>query len=143
MKLELEKKHIFLNLDSVSKEDAIRLAGEKLVELGCVDENYIDQMLERERLTTTYMGMGIAIPHGVNESKSSIKQSGVVFLQFPQGIDFGDEKAYLVIGIAGKGEEHLEILSNIAIKISDELVEKLKSTDRKEDFIEEFGEENK
>lgn len=139
MELKLEDKHIFLNLDSVTKEEAIIAAGKELQALGCVDEDYIDYMLEREKVMTTYMGLGIAIPHGTNEAKNSIKESGVVFMQYPNGVDFGEEKAYLVIGIAGKGDEHLEILSNIAIKISDELVEKLKTTDKKEDFIEEFG----
>ena len=140
MNIKLDEKNIFLNLDSVSKEEAIKRAGEELVKLGCVDEKYIDYMLERERLTTTYMGLGIAIPHGVNEAKKTIHKSGLVFLQYPNGVDFDGEKAYLVIGLAGKGDEDLEVLSSVAIKISDELVEKLKNTTNKQDFIEEFGE---
>ncbi|MDD7305700.1 MAG: PTS sugar transporter subunit IIA [Peptoniphilaceae bacterium] len=139
MNLKLEDKNIFLNLESESKEAAIRRAGEKLVEMGSVDKDYIDFMLEREKVATTYMGLGIAIPHGVNEAKKSIKKSGIVFLQYPNGVDFGDEKAYLVIGIAGKDDEHLEILSSVAIKIDENLVEKLKSTTNKQDFIDEFG----
>lgn len=140
MNIKLEEKNIFLNLDSVSKEDAIIRAGEELVKLGCVDEKYIDYMLEREKLTTTYMGLGIAIPHGVNEAKKTIHKSGLVFLQYPNGVDFDGEKAYLVIGIAGKGDEHLEVLSSVAIKISEELTEKLKNTTNKQDFLDEFGE---
>lgn len=140
MNLKLEEKNIFLNLESESKEDAIVRAGKELVKLGSVDEEYIDYMLEREKVATTYMGLGIAIPHGVNEAKKTIKESGIVFLQYPNGVDFGDEKAYIVIGIAGKGDEHLEILSSVAIKIDDDLVEKLKDTKDKEDFIREFGE---
>lgn len=139
MNIKLEERNIFLNLDSVSKEEAIIRAGEELVNLGCVDKNYIDYMLEREKLTTTYMGLGIAIPHGVNEAKDTIHESGLVFLQYPNGVDFDGEKAYLVIGLAGKGDEHLEVLSSVAIKISDELVEKLKNTTNKQDFIDEFG----
>ena len=140
MNIKLEEKNIFLNLESVSKEEAIKSAGEELVKLGCVDEEYINYMLEREKLTTTYMGLGIAIPHGVNEAKKTIHKSGLVFLQYPNGVDFDGEKAYLVIGLAGKDDEHLEVLSSVAIKISEELVEKLKNTDNKQDFIEEFGE---
>ncbi len=140
MNIKLEEKNIFLNLESVSKEEAITRAGEELVKLGCVDEEYINYMLEREKLTTTYMGLGIAIPHGVNEAKKTIHKSGLVFLQYPNGVDFDGEKAYLVIGLAGKDDEHLEVLSSVAIKISEELVEKLKNTDNKQDFIEEFGE---
>ena len=138
MSLKLSEDMIFLNLESVSKEEAIVAAGEQLVALGCADDVYIEHMLEREKIMTTYMGMGIAIPHGTNEAKEYIKKSGVVFLQYPNGVDFDGEKAYLIIGIAGKGDEHLEILSNIAIKISDELVDKLKATDNKADFINEF-----
>ena len=140
MNIKLEEKNIFLNLESVSKEEAIKRAGEELVKLGCVDEEYINYMLEREKLTTTYMGLGIAIPHGVNEAKKTIHKSGLVFLQYPNGVDFDGEKAYLVIGLAGKDDEHLEVLSSVAIKISEELVEKLKNTDNKQDFIVEFGE---
>lgn len=139
MKLKLEEKNIFLNLKSESKEDAIVRAGQELVKMGCVDKEYIDYMLEREKVATTYMGLGIAIPHGVNEAKKTIKESGIVFLQYPDGVDFGEEKAYLVIGIAGKGDEHLEILSSVAIKIDEDLVEKLKNTDNKQNFIDEFG----
>lgn len=138
MNLKLNENAIFLNQKSLSKEEAIVAAGEKLVELGCVDTNYIKYMLEREKVMTTYMGMGIAIPHGTNEAKGHINNSGVVFLQYPNGVDFDGEKAYLIIGIAGKGDEHLEILSNIAINISDELVDKLKATTDKSDFINAF-----
>lgn len=139
MDLKLQKSDIFLGQESVSKEETIKAAGQKLVEKGAVDPSYIDYMLEREKVMTTYMGMGIAIPHGTNEAKSTIKESAVVFLQYPDGVDFDGEKAYLIIGIAGKGDEHLEILSNIAIKIEDELVERLKATDREEDFLDAFG----
>ncbi|WP_297687758.1 PTS sugar transporter subunit IIA [uncultured Anaerococcus sp.] len=140
MNIKLEEKNIFLNLDTVSKEEAIIRAGEELVKLGCVDKEYIDYMLEREKLATTYMGLGIAIPHGINEAKKTIHESGLVFLQYPNGVDFDGEKAYLVIGIAGKGDEHLEVLSSVAIKISEELTEKLKNTTNKQDFLDEFGE---
>lgn len=118
-----------LGLPSVSKEDAIRAAGRLLVEQGCVDEAYIDSMLERERLVTTYMGMGIAIPHGTTAQKARVKRSGIVMLQYPDGIDFGGEKAQLVFGIAGVGDEHIDLLSNICTALEDESVlSQLKST---------------
>lgn len=139
MELKLKKYDIFLGLESVSKEDAIKAAGQKLVDKGCVEPSYINYMLEREKVMTTYMGLGIAIPHGTNEAKNTIKESGVVFLQYPQGVQFDEELAYLVIGIAGKGDEHLEILSNIAIKIEDELVDRLKVTTDEQDFLDAFG----
>lgn len=133
------KENIFLGLEPVSKEDAIILAGQKLVENGYVNENYIEAMLEREKIMTTYMGMGVAIPHGVNEAKKEVKQSGIVILQFPEGVDFDGEKAYLIIGIAGVGNEHLEILSNIAVALDDDLTDRLKDSTNKDEIIEAFA----
>lgn len=140
MSLVLNEKNIVLGLDSVSKEDAIVKAGQLLVEMGAVESDYIDAMLEREKLMTTYMGMGLAIPHGINEAKKHIKESGVVICQYPNGVDFDGEKAYLVVGIAGKGDEHLEILSSIAVALDDELIEKLAKSNDKADFVAAFAE---
>lgn len=140
MSIKLEEKNIVLGLVSVSKEDAIVAAGRKLVEGGYVEASYVDAMLEREKVMTTYMGMGLAIPHGVNEAKKDIKESGLVILQYPNGVKFDDELAYLVVGIAGKGDEHLEILSSIAINLDDDVIEKLKNSMSKKDFIDAFAE---
>ena len=118
----LRAEGIQLGLASVSKEDAIRAAGRLLVEQGCVDESYIDAMLEREKLVTTYMGLGVAIPHGTSEEKARVKKSGVVLLQYPEGVDFGGEKAQLVFGIAGVGDEHLDLLASICTALEDEEV---------------------
>lgn len=133
------KENIFLGLDTVSKEEAIVLAGKKLVENGYVNENYIDAMLEREKIMTTFMGMGVAIPHGVNEAKKEVKNSGIVILQFPEGVDFDGEKAHIIIGIAGVGNEHLEILSNIAVVLDDDLTDRLKDSTEKEEFLQAFA----
>lgn len=132
------KENIFLGLDTVTKEEAIVLAGQKLVENGYVNENYIDAMLEREKIMTTFMGMGVAIPHGVNEAKKEVKNSGIVILQFPEGVDFDGEKAHLIIGIAGVGNEHLEILSNIAVVLDDDLTDRLKNSTDKNEVLQAF-----
>lgn len=132
------EENIVLGLKSVSKEEAIVMTGQKLFENGYIKEEYIEAMLEREKIMTTYMGMGVAIPHGVNEAKKEILSSGIVILQFPEGIDFDGEKAYLMIGIAGVGNEHLEILSNIAIVLDDELTERLKDSNSKAELLEAF-----
>ena len=135
----LSENNILLGLESESKEDAITRAGKLLVKGGYVKEGYIDAMHEREKVVTTYIGMGVAIPHGIGEAKKQIKKSGVVVLQYPNGVKFGDELAYLVIGIAGAGDEHLEILSNIATSLEDEsLVEKLNNTTNKQDILSVF-----
>ena len=124
------RESIHLNQPSVSKEEAIRRAGELLVERGCVEPAYIDAMLEREKLVSTYMGMGIAIPHGTAQAKGTVKKTAITMLQYPEGVDFGDEKAQLVFGIAGIGNEHLDLLGKIAACLDDpEVLEKMKTTD--------------
>ena len=124
---------IILNQKSVTKEEAITAAGQLLTDLGYVDKEYIPLMLEREKIVTTYIGMGLAIPHGTTHDEDIIHKTGIVLIQYPEGIDFGDEKAQLVIGIAGKGGEHMEILSKICTALEDEtILEKMKTTDDKE-----------
>lgn len=121
---------IRLNQPSVSKEEAIQAAGELLAKLGYVDASYVDAMQEREKLVTTYMGMGVAIPHGTTQAKGTVKKTGIVLLQYPDGVDFGEEKAQLVFGIAGIGDEHLDLLGKICEMLEDEeLLEKLKTTE--------------
>ena len=113
----------------MTKEEAIQTAGELLEKLGYVDGTYVTAMQERERLVSTYIGMGVAIPHGTTQAKGTVKKTGIVFLQYPEGVDFGAEKAQLVFGIAGIGDEHLEILSNLCTLLEDpERLEKLKTT---------------
>lgn len=124
---------IILNQKSVTKEEAITAAGQLLTDIGYVDKEYIPLMLEREKIVTTYIGMGLAIPHGTTHDEGIIHKTGIVLIQYPEGIDFGDEKAQLVIGIAGKGGEHMEILSKICTALEDEtILEKMKTTDDKE-----------
>lgn len=126
----INEESILLNQSPVDKEDAIRAAGALLVKQGCVDEAYVDAMIERERLVTTYMGMGLAIPHGTSEAKDTVKKTGIVLVQYPEGIDFGEEKAQLVFGIAGIGDEHLDLLAKICAALEDEeVLEKMKTTD--------------
>lgn len=118
-----------LNQHPVSKEEAIQAAGELLLELGYVDRTYVDAMQERERRVSTYMGMGVAIPHGTSEAKNTVKKTGIVLIQYPEGVDFGDEKAQLVFGIAGIGDEHLELLGKICEMLEDEeVLETFKTT---------------
>ena len=114
----LEKKNIRLNCEPMPKEDVIRAVGQMLCDSGYVNDAYIDAMQKREFSFPTNIGNGIALPHGVEEAKKEIKQSGIAVMVFPEGTDWGNEKVKLVIGIAGVGEEHLEILSIIAEKMS-------------------------
>ncbi len=124
---------------SVSKEEAITAAGKLLYELGYVNESYIPAMLEREKTVSTYMGLGVAIPHGTSEAKDEVKKTGIVLLQYPEGVDFGDEKAYLVFGIAGIGNEHLDLLAKIGTVIEEEEnLDKLKKATTPEEILKMF-----
>jgi mannitol PTS system EIIA component len=117
----LSTENILLDVTVNSKEEAIKLTGSILVDKGYVDPSYIGKMLEREELTSTYMGNFVAIPHGTEDSKSFVKASGISVVQVPQGVDFGGGNTVkLLIGIAGKDNEHLDILSKIAIVLSEE-----------------------
>lgn len=118
----LKIENIRTGLAPESKEEAIRRVGQILYDSGYVDVSYIDAMIERENLTTTYMGMGLAIPHGTSEAKAAVKKSGIAVLQYPEGVEFGDEKAHLIIGIAGVGDSHLEILAKVSEALEDEEV---------------------
>ena len=131
---------IRLGQKPVTKEEAIQAAGELLVKLGYVDESYVDAMQEREKLVSTYMGMGVAIPHGTTQAKGTVKKTGIVFLQYPEGVDFGSEKAQLVFGIAGIGDEHLDLLSKLCNLLEDPaLLETLKTTDDVEWVLEQLS----
>ena len=125
----LLRSNVLTGLPSESKEEAILRAGALLEASGYVDEKYAPAMLEREGISSTYMGMGLAIPHGTAEAKESVLRSGIVVLQYPEGVDFDGEKARLIVGIAGVGDEHLSILAKVAGALDDEaLLEKLSTT---------------
>lgn len=126
---------VLLGLPSESKEYAIKRAGLLLADKGCVLPEYADAMLERERLSTTYMGMGLAIPHGTSEAKEKVLKSGIAVLQYPEGVDFNGEKARLVIGIAGAGDSHMDILAHIAEVLEDEDVLESLCTTTDKSFI--------
>jgi len=106
---------IQLNAPTTDKTGAIRLAGELLVKAGHVAPSYVDGMLAREETMSTYIGNGVAIPHGQFDDKASIHSTGISVVQFPEGIDWNpDETAYLVIGIAATADEHIGVLTNLA-----------------------------
>ncbi|MGN0464833.1 MAG: PTS mannitol transporter subunit IICBA [Lachnospiraceae bacterium] len=139
--MKLDKRGVKTGLASVEKFEAIRAAGRLLNELGYVDKDYIEAMCEREKLASIYMGMGVAIPHGTADAKNKVKKSGIVVLQYPEGVDFGgDEPANLVIGIAGVGDEHLEVLGKIAGTLEDEkLMEHLKKDATVDEIMKAFS----
>src|SRR5215207_3609054 len=121
---------------AASREEAIRAAGQILVDARAVRPEYVDSMLERESSVSTYMGNWLAIPHGTNEAKDSILRSALSFVRYDEPIDWGGDQARFVVGIAGIGDEHLEILSKIAIIFSDEdEVQKLLDAGSSEELV--------
>jgi len=116
----LEPANVVASGSATTKEEAIREAGSLLVKAGSVREDYIDSMLERENSVSTYMGNFLAIPHGTNEAKDSILRSALSLVRYDDPIDWGGEQVKFAVGIAGLNNEHLEILSKIAIVFSDE-----------------------
>ncbi|MGO1801349.1 MAG: PTS sugar transporter subunit IIA [Microbacteriaceae bacterium] len=105
---------------SATQEQALQEATDILVSAGAVTPAYVDAMRLREQTVSTFMGNGLAIPHGTNETKESILASGLSVVRYDGGVDWAGDQATFVIGIAGQGDEHLEILSQIAILFSDE-----------------------
>lgn len=112
--------NILINQAIADRDSAIEAAGSKLVEIGAVTQDYIQAMKEREGIVSTYMGNFLAIPHGTDEAKSAVLKSGIVLIQAPEGIDWDGNEVKVVVGIAGKDGEHLDLLSQIAIVFSEE-----------------------
>ena len=129
----LTQEQIFLGLKANDKFDAIRFAGEQLVKAGFVQPSYVDAMFEREKMVSTYLGEGVAVPHGTVEAKDAVIKTGVVVCQYPEGVRFTEEEdgvAKLVIGIAARNNEHVQVVSAITNALdSEEAINLLTSTD--------------
>ncbi|MEX0422324.1 PTS mannitol transporter subunit IICBA [Providencia rettgeri] len=136
----LSAKHIHLNLSAQNKTQAIQFAGQKLVEGGYVEPDYIEAMLAREKLTSTYLGESIAVPHGTIEAKDRVLKTGIVICQYPEGVQFGeepDEIARLVIGIAAQNNEHIEVITRITSALDEDgVIERLCETQDVQEILE-------
>ncbi len=135
----LGAENIFLGRTASTKEEAIRFAGEQLVKGGYVQPEYVEAMLEREKLTPTYLGESIAVPHGTVEAKDRVLKTGVVFCQYPAGVRFGEEEddiARLVIGIAARNNEHIQVITSLTNALDDEtVIERLANTTSVEEVL--------
>lgn len=138
----LTPENIELGASPGNRDEAIRRAGELLVANGHVEDRYIDSMFEREKSVSTFMGNEVAIPHGTSDSKQWVSRSGLSIITVPEGVEYGDGNvARLIIGIAGKGDEHLDILSRISLVVSEEEnVEKIVNSQTKEELLAYFEE---
>ncbi|MFL4557165.1 PTS mannitol transporter subunit IICBA [Yersinia kristensenii] len=140
---KLSAANIFLNQHATHKEQAIRFAGEQLVKGGYVEPEYVEAMLEREKLTSTYLGESIAVPHGTIEAKDRVLKTGVVFCQYPEGVRFGeeeDEVARLVIGIAARNNEHIHVITSLTNALDDDsVIERLSKTTDVQEVLDLLG----
>lgn len=134
--------NINLTTETNSVKDAIIAVGKLLSDNGYVDVAYIDAMLKREGVISTYVGNGVAVPHGIAGSDGLIFKSGISLIRLPQGIKWSeDDEARIIIGIAGKDGTHMDILGKIAMVCSDEdNVEKLLNAESAEEIVKIFEE---
>ncbi|MBW6220172.1 PTS sugar transporter subunit IIA, partial [Pseudomonas aeruginosa] len=109
--LELDTRQIRMGQRAADKAEALRLLGAALVADGLAAPGYAEGLKAREAQGSTYLGQGIAIPHGTPDTRELVFSTGVRLLQFPEGVDWGDgQQVYLAIGIAAKSDEHLQLL---------------------------------
>ncbi|MBK0092017.1 fused PTS fructose transporter subunit IIA/HPr protein [Erwinia sp. S59] len=126
---QLDVQAIHTGASAQNKEEAIRQVAAALTAAGNVSEGYVNGMLAREQQTTTFLGNGIAIPHGTTDTRDMVLKTGVQVYQFPQGVEWGDgQTAYVAIGIAAKSDEHLALLRQLTHVLSDDsIAEQLKT----------------
>jgi mannitol PTS system EIIA component len=110
----LQRRAIRLTERAGGRDDAIRRCGEVLVEIGAVEPAYVEAMLERERSVSTYVGEGVAIPHGTLAAKEVVRRDALAVVGFPDGVDWGGEPVRVCVAIAAKGDGHVGILAELA-----------------------------
>ena len=115
----LTESSIRLDAHASGRDDAIKQAGAALVEAGAVDPSYVDAMLQRENTVSTYVGEGVAIPHGTLAGKDAVKHDAIVVLRFPDGVDWDGNDVRVAVGIAAKGNGHIALLSQLATVLLD------------------------
>lgn len=110
----LDRRAIRLAEHATDRDDAIRRCGQALVDVGAADPAYVEAMLARERSISTYVGEGVAIPHGTNEAKESIHHDALAVLRFPDGVDWNGEQVSVCVAIAAQGDGHVDLLAELA-----------------------------
>ncbi|THG33083.1 PTS sugar transporter subunit IIA [Naasia lichenicola] len=131
---------IQLGLTAVDRFDAVRQCGEALIAAGAATSVYLDSMLEREHSVSTYIGEGVAIPHGTLAGKDAVHRSAMVVLGFPEGIEWGDELAFICVGIAASAGGHVALVARLAeILLDPALATRLRTAAAPEDIIELFS----
>lgn len=112
--LPLDPRAVRLAASAGDRDDAIRQCGEVLLAVGAVERSYIGAMLERERSVSTYIGEGVAIPHGTLAAKGTVRHDAVCVVRFPGGLDWDGDEVTVCIGIAARGDGHVRLLAQLA-----------------------------
>ena len=115
----LEPTAVHLGLRATDRFDAVTQAGRALLQIGAVDEPYLDAMLERERGLSTYLGEGFALPHGTDASRVHVRRPAIAVLQFPDGVEWDGEQVHVAIAVASASDEHVRVLAALATVITD------------------------
>ena len=136
--ITLDERQVRLQTNATDKQEAIRQVGQLLVDSGCIDAGYVASMLGREKVANTYLGNGIAIPHGLPENRDLIERTGIAVVQAPKGVTWNPgETVHLIVGIAAKSDEHIEVLRRLTRVLGDkEQVDRLTRTTDPRDIIE-------
>jgi phosphoenolpyruvate-protein phosphotransferase len=134
--IQLTPQNIRIGARAANKNEAIRAAGQVLVESGCIEPGYIESMIGREGQANTYLGNGISIPHGMAKDRELIRATGISVVQLPEGVEWGPGKrAHIIVGIAAKSDEHLGILAALTDVLDDPTRAELLSTTKNPDDI--------
>ncbi len=115
----ISEESIRLDESATDKFDAIRQVGSALLDTGAIDPGYIDAMIERENTISTFVGEGVAIPHGTLAGKDAVKKDALVVLRFPRGVDWDGNEVFVCVGIAARGNGHVALLSQLATVLLD------------------------
>jgi PTS system mannitol-specific IIA component len=133
----LAERAVRIGVQAADKDAAVRACGELLVEIGAVEDGYVAAMLDREQEISTYMGEGVAIPHGTNAGRALVLRDALAVIRFAEPVDWGDgAQVVLCVSIAAIGEGHLDILADLAeVLLDPERAEALRSATEIKDLI--------
>lgn len=135
----LTRETVRLGISVTDRADAISQAGRVLVEVGAIEQAYVDAMHEREAVMSSYMGEGFALPHGTDESRKHVNRAAVAFLQFAEPIvwEEDDEETLAALAVAAKSDEHVGVLATLAkVLVDEEKAERLRTTDDVDEVLE-------
>jgi mannitol/fructose-specific phosphotransferase system IIA component len=132
----LGRQGVRLGLSAGDRFEAVAQAGAVLLELGAIEEAYVDAMREREEMLSSYVGEGFALPHGTNESRAHVRRAALAFLQYPDGIDWEEDTVYACVAIASKTDEHVRVMQALAeVLLDEEQAERLRTTDDPDEVL--------